>query len=154
MFVLFCIFSIGLLLREHAGTLYFTRGNACRHFHAHKGVDSFDSVFPSVFSSVFLHFWDAKIDKIHRNAGSKAKVASRCCFGGLPADFWSLGRALLGSLGCPEALLFRLGGALGGEKVKNSLVAKLYIDSWGPKPSQGVKKKALQDNFLWIFMIC
>ena len=113
-FVFFCLFSIVLLLREHAGTLYFTREYACRHFHAHKGLDSFDSVIPSVFACVFLHFWDEKHEEIRRNAGSKAKVASRCRFGALLADFWLHGRTLLAPLGRPEALLGRLGGAFGG----------------------------------------
>ena len=112
--VVFCIFSVVLLLREHAGTLYFTREYACRHFHAHKGVDSFDSVILSVFASFFLHFWNAKIEEIRRNAGSKAKMASRARFGALLADLWPLGRALLPSLERPEALLGRFGAALGG----------------------------------------
>ena len=76
-----------LLLREHAGTLYFTREYACWHFHAHKGVDSLDSVILAVFARVFLHFWDAKIEEVRRNVGSKAKVASRGRFGALLADF-------------------------------------------------------------------
>ena len=151
-FVFVCLFSIVLLLREHAGTLYFTREYACRHFHAHTGVDSFDSVILSVFASVFLHFWDANIEEIRGNAGSKAQVASRARFGALPADFWLLGRALLASLGRPEALLGRLGAALGGQKVKNSVEAKLPFGSWSPKPSRVVKKDFLWDNFLWIFI--
>ena len=152
-FVFVCLFSIVLLLREHAGTLYFTREYACWHFHAHKGVDSFDSVILSVFASVFLHFWDAKIEEIRRNAGSKAKVASRARFGALLADFWPLGRALLASLGRPEALLGRFGAAFGGQKVKNSAWPKLPGGFWRPKPSQEVKIDPLRGNFLWIFMI-
>ena len=115
-FVFVCLFSIVLLLRAQAGTLYFTRENACRHFHAHKGVDSFDSVILSVFASVFLHFWDAKIEEIRRNAGSKAKIASRARFGALLADFWPLGRALLPSLGVLRRSWAALGPPLGVKK--------------------------------------
>ena len=150
-FFVFC--SIVLLLREHAGTLYFTREYACRHFHAHKGVDAFDSVIPSVFASVFLHFWDETNAEIRRNAGSKAKVASRARFGALLADFWPLGRALLPPLGRPEALLGLFGAALGGQKMKTSVEAKLPFGSWSCKPSRGIKKDLLRDHFLWIFMI-
>ena len=68
-----------------------------------------------LFLQVFLlHFWDAKIEEIRRNAGSKAKIASRARFGALLADFWPLGRTLLASLGRPEALLGRFGAAFGG----------------------------------------
>ena len=152
-FVFFCLFSIVLLLREHAGTLYFTREYACWHFHAHTGVDSFDSVILSVFASVFLHFWDAKIEEIRRNAGSKAKVASRARFGALLPDFWPLVRALSPPLGCPEALLGRFGAALGGQKVKNGVWPKLPVGFWSPKPSREAKKDLLRGNFLWISMI-
>ena len=88
-----CIFCIRLSFFDCAAftrtrwTLYFTREDACWHFHAHTGVDSFDSVILSVFASVFFHFWDEKNEEIHRNAGSKAKVASRGRFGALLADF-------------------------------------------------------------------
>ena len=152
-FVFVCLFSIVLLLREHAGTLYFTREYACRHFHAHTGVDSFDSVILSVFASVFLHFWDAKIEEIRRNAGSKAKMASRARFGALLADFWPLGRALLPSLGRPEALLGRFGAALGGQKVKNSAWPKLPGGFWRPKPSEEVKIDPLRGNFCMDFYV-
>ena len=146
-FVFFCLFSIVLLLREHAGTLYFTREYACRRFHASKGVFFFDPVFPAVFACVFLQFWHAKTEKVRVNASAKAKVASRCRFGGLLADFWPSGRALLASLGRPEALLGRFGAALGPQKVKNGLEAKLPFDSWSPNSLQEVEKDAFQDVF-------
>ena len=116
-------------------------------------MDSFDSVILSVFASVFLHCWDAKIEEIRRNAGSKAKIASRARFGALLADFRPLGRALLPSLGSPEALLRRFGAAFGGQKVKDSAWPKLPGGFWRPKPSQEVKIDPLRGNFLWIFMI-
>ena len=142
-----------LFLREHAGTLYFTREYACRHFHANKGEFCFDSVFPAVFACDFLQFWHAKTMNICVNASAKAKVASRCRFGGLLADFWPPGRAFLASLGCPEALLGRFGAALGPPKMKNGLEAKLPFDSWSPNSSQDFERDAFQDIFLWIFMI-
>ena len=98
-------------------------------------------------------FWDAKIEEIRRNAGSKAKVAFRGRFGALLADFWLLGRALLPLLGRPEALLGRFGAALGDQKVKNSAWPKLPGGFWSPKPSREVKKDLLRENFLRIFMI-
>ena len=128
-FVFFCIFSIVLFLRERAGTLYFTREYACRHVHSNKDVFSFGYVFPAVFECVFLQFWHAKTEKIRVNASAKAKVASRCRFGALLVDFWLLGRALLASLGRPEALLGRFGAALGPSKVKNEVGPKLPFDS-------------------------
>ena len=93
-FVFVCLFLIVLVLREHAGISYFTREYACWHFHAHTGVDSFDSVILSVFAGVFLHFWDAKIEGIRRNAGSKAQVASRAPLGVLRRSWAALGPPL------------------------------------------------------------
>ena len=127
--VYLCCFAGVLFLREHAGTLYFTREYACRHFHANKGVFFFASVFPAVFACVFLQFWHAKTEKIRVNASAKAKVASRCRFGALLVDFWPPGRALLASLGRLEALLGRFGAALGGQKMKNSVCTKLTFGS-------------------------
>ena len=112
-----------------------------------------DSVFPAVFACVFLQFWHAKTEKIRVNASAKAKIASRCRFGGLLADFWASGRALLASLGRPEALLGRFGAALGGQKVKKSVCTKLAFGSWSPNPSQEITKDVFQDNSLWIFMM-
>ena len=125
-------FSVVLFLREHAGTLYFTKEYACRHFHANKGVFFFASVFPAVFACVFLQFLHAKTMKIRVNASAKAKVASRCRFGALLVDFCLPGRALLGSLGRPEALLGRFGAALGPQKVKNGLGPKLPLIPGAP----------------------
>ena len=152
-FVYFCIFSVVLFLREHAGTLYFTREYACRHFHANKGVFLFDSVFPAVFACVLLQFWHAKTEKIHVNASAKTNVASRCRSGALLVDFWAPGRELLASLGRLEALLGRFGAALGPQKVKNGLGPKLPFDSWSPNSLQEVEKDAFQDIFQLIFMI-
>ena len=117
----FVVCSIVLFLREHAGTLYFTREYACRHFHTNKGVFLFDCVFPPVFACVFLQFWHAKTMKIRVNASAMAKMASRCRFGALLVDFCPRWRALLASLGRPEALLGRFGAAFGGQKMKNSV---------------------------------
>ena len=62
-------------------------------------------------------------------------------------DFWPPGRALLASLGRPEALLGRFGAALGPQKVKNELEAKRPFDSWSPNSSQEVEKDAFQHIF-------
>ena len=152
-FVNFRYFFEVLFLREHAGTLYFTREYACRQFHSNKGVFFFDSVFPAVFGCAFFQFWHAKTEKIRVNASAEAKVASRCRFGAFLVDFWPSGSALLASLGRPEALLGRFGAALGPQKVKNGLEAKLAFDSWSPNSSQEVEKDAFQDILLWILMI-
>ena len=74
-------------------------------------------------------------------------MASRCRFGALLVDFWPPGRALLASLGRPEALLGRFGAALGPQKVKNGLGPKLAFDSWSPNSLQEVEKDAFQDVF-------
>ena len=88
-----------------------------------------------------------KTEKICINASAKAKVASRCRFGAHLVDFWPPGRALLASLGRAEALLGRFGAALGPQKVKNGLEAKLPFDPWRPNPSQEFEKDAFQHIF-------
>ena len=129
-----------LFLREHAGTLYFTREYACRHFHANKDVFSFDSFFPAVFAYVLLQFWHSKTKKNRVNASAKAKVASRCRFGGLLADFSPPGRALLSSLGRPEALLGRFWAALGVKKEKIAPSQNSILAPGAPIRLRGSKK--------------
>ena len=108
-FCIFCLFSIVLLLREHAGTLYFTREYACWHFHAHTGVDSFDSVILSVFASVFCTFGMQKLRKFVEMQARRQK---------LPPEpvlelFW-LTFGLLGGYFCPPlGVLRRYWAALG-----------------------------------------
>ena len=91
--------------------------------------------------------------KIRVNLSAKAKAASRCRFGALLVDFWPPRRALLASLGRPEALLGRFGAALGPQKVKNELGPKLPFDSWRPNSLQEVEKDAFQDVFFMDFHI-
>ena len=62
-----------LFLPEHAGTLYFTREYACRHFYSNKNVFAFDPIFPTVFVCVFLQVGHAETRNICVNASAEAK---------------------------------------------------------------------------------
>ena len=82
-----------LLLREHAGTLYFTRDYACRHCGAVTSADSFLVCFLYFFTNFFVVLKAENWEK-HENASSVMKLACRCHFGPLQNVFLPLGRVL------------------------------------------------------------
>ena len=83
-----------LLLREHAGTLYFTRDYACRHCGAVTSADSFLVCFLYICFTNFFVVLKAENWEKHENASSVMKLACRCHFGPLQNVFLPLGRVL------------------------------------------------------------